>query len=104
MQTYIHNIVLLFQSDSLPRAWRQFDITTFNAVAQSLKVEVPGQESTIYSSAQAGPAQREFFDWRKLMTMFILIGAPMAENSQLTDYRNKLSDAASADDDSIKLE
>lgn len=72
-------------------------------MAASLKLEVPGEETNIYSS-QIQPGQREFFDWRKLLTMFILIGAPFPETSLLNEYRNKLSDVASADDDSVKLE
>jgi hypothetical protein len=87
--TFINQMVLLFQANALPESWREFDFTVYGKIANRLKLTLPGQEVSIYSThSQAG--QREFFDWKKLMTMLTLLGAPLPSQADLDQYQTEL--------------
>ncbi len=89
-QTFIHLMVLAFQSSKrVPKRWRYYDFTIFNQIIEKLSVRPPGLDEETYANSSI-ESTREFVDWKKLMTLFTLIMAPMPDEHDLQDYAESL--------------
>jgi hypothetical protein len=76
-------MVLAFQSSKrVPKRWRYYDFTIFNQIIEKLSVRPPGLDEETYANSSI-ESTREFVDWKKLMTLFTLIMAPMPDEHDL---------------------
>ena len=96
-QTFIHMIVLALQENRVPARWRFNDYGVFFRMVKKLKVIPDGHESShaaMYGQHDDEANERDFMNWKKLMTMFVLLRTPMVYSSDIDDYSQELSSIA----------
>ncbi|CDW87464.1 mitogen-activated protein kinase organizer [Stylonychia lemnae] len=101
-QTFIHIIVLSLKENRVPGSWRCLEFSSFNNILRRYTVKPLGMDDDyskpIYSSRdQDGLAQveRQFVDWKKILTMFILLQTNMGDDQEsLNEYGEQLRELA----------
>ena len=88
--TFIHLLVLAFQSQNrLPNRWRFYDFGIFNEMISKFSILPPGQQDEHYANTSVEKS-REFVDWKKILTVFTLLMAPLPSDDSLNDYSTAL--------------
>lgn len=94
-QTFIHMIVVAFQENRVPGKWRFYDFSVFTKMIKNVMVIPDGQydlSKPLYSQRNENEnSEREFLDWKKILTMFILLHSNFDYNScNIDEYKNSL--------------
>lgn len=97
-QTFIHIIVQALQENKVPLRWRTFEFRQFNNLVKQFKIEPLGKQSynqNIYSSRDHDDSnkqgQREFVDWRRALSSFLLMTVDWTYfNQNLNELNDKL--------------
>lgn len=75
-QTLIHLIVLNFKRGRIPTSWRYEDFGSFMNWTKKFKTKPLGVDSSpLYQRAETRGSQREFVNWKKIFTYFVLLEA-----------------------------
>ncbi len=83
-QTLMHLLVLAFQTPKrVPTRWRYYDFTIFNELIEKFKISPPGHSEEEHYANTSIENAREFVDWKKLLTVFTLIMAPLPDDEEI---------------------
>lgn len=97
VQTFTHLMVVTFQQGI--DIWRYYSFQVFNnKIAKKFKVTPPGQKVLSPYDPQKSNAAlvREYINWKRLMTMFILISSPLPTRQDIQTYHEKLLEQVSS--------
>ena len=84
--TFIHSILLAFQRQGLvPTRWRYYDFTIFNQMIQKVAIVPPGVK---LDRDGFNVEQRQFINWKSILTMFALIMSPIPDKEALDKYED----------------
>lgn len=101
-QSFINILVLALRQGRVPLCWKYINFEQITFWANKFAIQPLGELSqkaadspTMYQSQSKSlnsAALRTWVDWKKIMTFFVLLGSPIPNESEIADYRVKLSD------------
>ena len=105
-QTFIHLIVLNLKENRVPIAMRYFDFSAFNSLVRRFKVNPIGhQVESLYTHRDETQVQiqRDFLDWRVVLTMMILLQTRFGDSTEEIDVYHQELRVAAGEKDEISL-
>ncbi len=87
-QTLLHLVVINFKEGRMPETWRYQDFSIFIQLKDRFKTLPLGyEESPLYSNKEERKqGHREFVQWKKLFTYFILLTSYVESSAQVEEY------------------